>query len=618
MSIQRASRFLPMAAIASLLTIMLLGGCPVAQQPTTPTDEQGQLEPPAAPGADGDLDRPIPPPDLDGDDDQDDSDGDDTAGDGGGAGDDDGGGGASSASVTLDEPAGDLAVRPGTPVNVEFAIYDSQGALVSVEFVLVRDDDADYQPDGSPVLAETLSFQAGNNTYSFDTTKTVSLLLNNGFARLLVGIRYKTVDGQTKFAYASGSLRIDCQEPTGQWIAPTQDLLLSCSTQLDISLSTTDNRPVTVKVLLDPDQTPVNGNEWTLISNTELPAGTNVPLNSTVNLQAFPAGNYYYYVTVSDGIEPPFSFYAQTQGTLRRLGLTDRLIGDFALDQLTNSDKGAILQGFNFNDLAGSSMATVPDLNGDGNDELIIVSRFGKPYFIETDGVGFGEAYMIYGESGRLSGIQKLNAVGKPGNISGLVFPGIRNPLNQKWTEGLSDVTVIDDMDGDDLAEIVFSFPRVESVSLQEQDPTIQHPELVPDIGGMGAYEYNAFYGMIPAWHPDEAQFTRGGIVIVSSHNELLTDPEMVSRKFDRVLDLHEVGQMFNFMNRASLRPYIRQVIVPPLADWGNYGYDPNDGCQDCDPEATGECRDNLDPNNPYEEECTLVVRIWDVWLGGG
>ena len=636
MSIQRVSRFLPTAAIASLMTIILFGGCPVAQQPATPTDGQEQLEPPAAPEPDGDLDRPIPPPDLDGDDDQDDSDGGDIApggGDGGpGGGGGEGDGGPSSASVTVDEPAGDLAVRPGTPLNVEFAIFDYQGALVSVEFVLVRDDDADYQPDGSPVLDETLSFQAGNNTYSFDTTKALGLL-KNGFARLLVGIRYKTVDGQTKFAYASGSLSIDSQAPTGQWISPAQDLLLSRSTQLDVSLSTTDNRLVTVKVLLDPDQTPGNGGEWTLIPDTELSAGTNVVLDRTVNLQIFPSGSYYYYVTVSDGIEPAFGFYAQTQGSLRRLGLTDRLIGDFALDQLTDSNKGAILQGFNFNDLAGSAIDTVPDLNGDGNDELIIVSRFGKPYFIETDGVGFGEAYMIYGSSGRLSGVQKLNAVGRPGSISGLVFPGIRNPMNTKWTEGLSDVCVVSDMDGDDLAELVFSFPRVESLCLTAPDwvgnTPFQHPELLPDEPGMGTLEYDAIDYMGGTWIANRAQFTRGGIVIVSSHNEMLTNPQQVSRKFDRVLDLHEMGQMFNFMVRPGLGTYVRKITPnDPFIDCADCIPQVPDGCvcasDDpnaliCD-EGCGDCGGETD--NPNETEYRSYAGLgsvaWDTWLGGG
>jgi len=608
-----------MAAIASLMTIMLFGGCPVAQQPTTPTDEQEQLEPPAVPGADDDLDRPIPPPDLDGDDDQDDSDGGDIVDGGGGAGGGggEGDGGPSSDLVTVDEPAGDLAVRPGTLLNVEFHIRDPQGALVSVELVLVRDDDG----DGSPVLDETLSFQAGDNIYSFDTTKALGLL-KNGFARLLVGIRYKIVDGQTKFAYASGSLSIDSQAPTGQWISPPQDLLLSRSTQLDVSLSTTDNRPVTVKVLLDPDQTPGNGGDWTLIPDTELSAGTNVVLERTVNLQIFPSGSYYYYVTVSDGIEPAFGFYAETQGTFRRLGLTDRLIGDFPLEDLapdpndptdTGSDHGGILQGFNFNDLAGSSMARVPDLTGDGLDELIIGSRFGKAYIIENNGVGFGEAYMIYGSGGRLRGVQRLNSVGN--TISGLVFPGIRTPLtagiappneSTRWTSGLSDVSVVDDMDGDDLPELVFSFPRVESINLGETDPTIQHPDLQSDVPGMGNLEYNAFYitFMIPVWHPDEAQFTRGGVVVVSSHNEILRNPNLLNRKGDRVFDLHETGQLFNTFRRPGLVPYIRQALTRTQIDG-----EPFTVCADCDDLPPDGCEPGEingvaddDPNRPPDD----------------
>ncbi|HUU97921.1 MAG TPA: hypothetical protein VM487_19465 [Phycisphaerae bacterium] len=625
MSIQRVSRFLPTAAIASLMTITLFGGCPVAQQPTTPTDGQEQLEPPAAPEPDGDLDRPIPPPDLDGDD-QDDSDGGDIAPGGGGGGPggggDEGDGGPSSASVTVDEPAGDLAVRPGTLLNVEFAIFDYQGALVSVEFVLVRDDDADYQPDGSPVLDETLSFQAGNNTYSFDTTKALGLL-KNGFARLLVGIRYKTVDGQTKFTYASGSLSIDSQAPTGQWVSPAQDLLLSRSTQLDVSLSTTDNRPVTVKVQLDPDKTVGNGGEWTLIPDTVLSAGTNVVLQRTVNLQIFPAGSYYYYVTVSDGIEPAFGFYAQTQGSLRRLGLTDRLIGDFALDQLTDSNKGAILQGFNFNDLAGSAVSSVPDLTGDGRDELVIVSRFGKPYIIETQGVGFGEAYLVYGGAGRLHGAQKLNSVGG-GSISGLNFSGIRNPLNTKWTEGISDVTVVPDMDGDELPEIVFSFPRVESINLGETDTTVQHRLLLPEEPGMGNLEYDATVS--GSWAPNEAQFTRGGIVVVSSHNQMLTNPGQLSRKFGRTLDLHETGQMFSSMSRPSLELYLRNSVPDPLDPYGCENCIPEDPfgcvCVDDDPDndppecesGCGDCPyDDVDGDVPEETGYNRYYMIWDV-----
>ena len=85
----------------------------------------------------------------------------------------------------------------------------------------------------------------------------------------------------------------------------------------------------------------------------------------------------------------------------------------------------------------------------------------------------------------------------------------------------------------------------------------------------MGDYEYNAYHNAgdpasfdTPVWHTDEAQFTRGGIVIVSSHNQMLQDNSTWTRHGDRVLDLHEVGQMFEWMRRASLACYIREVFI--------------------------------------------------------
>lgn len=241
---------------------------------------------------------------------------------------------------------------------------------------------------------------------------------------------------------------------------------------------------------------------------------------------------------------------------------------------------------------------------------------------------------MIYGSSGRLSGVQKLNAVGRPGNIPGLVFPGIRNPLNTKYTEGLSDVCVVPDMDGDDLPEIAFCFPRVESINLGVSHPAFQHPELFPDEPGMGGYEYDAIDYMGPSWIPNKAQFGRGGIVLVSSHNEMLTNPEQWSRKFDRVLDLHEVGQMFSWMTRASLAPYLRKVVpnvpfldcfdcIPQVPDpCVCESEDPNaviceEGCGDC-----GGIAENLEETE-YEswapsDGSPLGGVAWDSWLGGG
>ena len=584
------TRFLPLVTVTGLTAIVLLGGgCPVAQQPTIPAEEQEQLEPPVTPEPDGDLDRPIPPPDVDGGDDQDDSGGGDIVGGGGGTG-----AGGNALLVTVSGPTEDLRVRPGTLVEVHFGIFDALGALTAVDLLLVRDADGDHQPDGSPVFEETLSFQAGSNSYSYNTTQ-AQHLLENGFARFLVGIRYQTVDGQAESAYAPGSLSIDSQVPTAEWISPNQDLLLRRSAQVQVRLFTTDNRPLIVRVRLDPDLTPDNGNQWPFIGDTDLPAGTS-ELNTSVYLGGFPVGTYHYHVTVSDGVKPPVSFYAQTQGSTRVLMLTNRLAGDFDLNQLTDSDAGVILQGFNFSDLAGSSMAAVPDLDGDGDSELLIVSRFGEPYLINMSGIGFGEAYLLYGD--RLRGARSLNAVGslEDNGIPGLAFPGMRMPMNKTWTEGISDVVVLDDMDGDDLPEMVFAFPRVESLSLADpafgSDGTpYQHPDLLAHPPRLGELEFSvARENGYSGWTVNRAQFTRGGIVIVSSHNAILYNAGILNRRGDRVIDLHEVAQTFTSMSRGTLVPYIAAAVPN----------DPYLRCENCE----GDESDDNDPGCPNAENC--------------
>jgi hypothetical protein len=584
MFIHASSKMLLLTLTTGLTAAALLSGCPTAQQPTVPADNQEEVQAPAPPASDGDLLRPTLPSSP-----EEEPEGGATA-DGGGRDD------SGSIFIAVVEPESDVAVRPSTPVDVRFILYDSQGAMLTVQLVLARDDDADGEADGPPVFAETLSFHTGQNLHQLDTTQAQGLL-QDGFGRFLIGLRCETVYRQTQTLYAPGSLSIDSQVPTAEWISPDQDLLLNCSECVQVRLSATDNRPVTVQVCLDPDLVPSNGNQRTLIPEAQLPAGTS-ELSRSVDLQGFPLGTFYYGVTVSDGIEPTCSFYAHSQGTPRVLVLTNRLVGEFDLNQLADSDQGAVLQAFNFNDLAGSSMAAVPDLDDDGDGELLIASRFGEPYLINESGIGFGEAYLLYGDSQRLRGIRSLNAVGNPGQsgIPGLVFPGIRMPMNRTWTEGIADALVLNDMDGDDLPELVFGFPRVESLALNDpafgyDGTAYQHPDLLAHPPELGELEFSvARENFYSGWTVNRAQFTRGGIVIVSSHNEILMDHDLLNRRGDRVVDLHEVGQTFTSMVRSQLIPYIALVGADgPLLR-----------CEDCEPDES----DENDPGCPDAENC--------------
>lgn len=636
-----SSRFLnapvlSLVVIIGLLSITLAGGCPGPQTPTTPTDQEEETTPTTPTTPDDGLEEPITPPNFD----------DDTTSSGNGSsistnpedqGNGGGGGGSGQTEpglvmITVDEPSEPLGVRPGTIITVEFELLDVSGSVKSGELLLARDVDQDGVADGNAILKLPIVITAGTNAVEFDTGVTVGLLAN-GLGHFVLGVGVTTESNEVKTKYSqNATITVDAVEPTVTWVGAgsppyipldRDDHLVNRDTDWTIKLSTADNSAHTVSIIFDNDDDPSNGNVGEFVTGEEFAAGSAVR-SFTQSLQGRYQGVNYYRVIVSDGIDPPVDYYLENPFTanLARLSLTDRLIGTFELERLAETpsnpqdSKGVIMQGVNFNDLAGSSMVSVPDLNGDDASELIIGARYGKPNLATYEGQGWGEAYMIYGQGSRLSGVGELNSVGT--SIDGLTFRGIRVRQNQSDTLGLADITVIDDMDGDELPEVVFSFPRAESITLGMSDPAIQLPELAPDEPGMGLYEYNAYHNAgdpagfdSPVWNANEAQFTRGGIVIVSSHNEMLTDNDTVTRKLDRVLDLHEVGQMFNFMTRASLACYIREVHIEDPST-----IDPNGpGCYDCD-DSVGEC--GGDPNNAEETEYTYVMRYWDVWLGGG
>jgi len=251
----------------------------------------------------------------------------------------------------------------------------------------------------------------------------------------------------------------------------------------------------------------------------------------------------------------------------------------------TGSIKGAVFRGYNFGDNAGSAMMLADDYDGDGARDVVIVAQFGKPFLFSQGGRGAGEAYFIYGRSTKFSGDYDLNNVGQP-TLPGVIMPGIMpnpneptepngqagrsipytpdvvspQPVEPFATEGLRSVMLIPDQDGDGKMEIAFGVPWCNSYSLKYQggfnDPVVS-----------GRLENNG-------------HFLRGGIVIVSSQNPLLTNRTAISRHLDRVLQLQEVGQAFTDVglvippywvptDSCSNQDYLGPIFGDP--PWGGY-----------------------------------------------
>ncbi|HUU82233.1 MAG TPA: hypothetical protein VM243_01895 [Phycisphaerae bacterium] len=214
-------------------------------------------------------------------------------------------------------------------------------------------------------------------------------------------------------------------------------------------------------------------------------------------------------------------------------------VGSFAEDTGEDLAAGAIFEGVQPEDNLGSAFAPVGDLDSDGNDEFLIAARFGKPFFANAEGIGHGEAYLIYGQRNRLAGRYNVNSVGT--TLRGVTFTGIRTRQGNTETDGLSDVASIPDVDEDGKRELVFGYPFVESRG-HNVDPDqngVKDPEILSSLE-----------------RPN--QFLRGGIVIVSSTNSILRSPEggtpvinldLVGQRFERTCVLYEPGTDDEFVD---------------------------------------------------------------------
>jgi hypothetical protein len=201
-------------------------------------------------------------------------------------------------------------------------------------------------------------------------------------------------------------------------------------------------------------------------------------------------------------------------------------VGDLADydPDVQSQPSGAVFEGHNFEDNAGSAFTGGEDFNADGIDDFVMVARYAKPEFINPSGIGEGEAYLIRGKTSRYQGSYDVNQVGTA-QIPGVVMSGIPTPIDLTFTPprttyGIASVFLATDADGDGVGELIFGFPYASSNRRDSNDLT------APLV------------------------FQNGGVVILSSQNTAIQG-QGTSDSAGRRIRLQDVGQNFEERNVA-------------------------------------------------------------------
>ena len=414
-------------------------------------------------------------------------------------------------SVEVLTPASNLSITGGTQVEVNWRAFAStRFSLLNV----IIDEDED--PDNANEIDFFSNLPLTDSSVLLDTTT-----LERG--TYTVGVTVEEVGRIVAFGYAPGRIIID-ERPDLYFTSPRDnfayDRSLSINPSFDVAWSVRDvDSDVTVEIYLDPDEE-VNGNEVKLHVSGEIPAsGTHTTDRFSFELPttAFEPGTYRLLALVDDG-QQRFDFYAPS-----RIRLRARLSGPIDLRDLhlpSTQIAGAVFEGFNPRDNAGSFVKSITDIDSDGYKDFIILAQFGKPrYGSTTQRTGIGEAYVIYGRAKRFAGVINLNSTGAL--FRGEVYAGVpelNDPIRP--TRGITSFTMLSDWDGDGVREMAFGVPFVDSLEVSNFSGAGFADDLAPlDVNG----------------------YFRTGAVVIAAGSSLRPDLDFPGRN---VFNLAEFGTL--------------------------------------------------------------------------
>lgn len=361
------------------------------------------------------------------------------------------------ASVQVLTPVDNLSITGGTPVEVNW----TPTAVTRTSVISVVVDEDDDPNNGNEVVAVS-NLALTEKTWLLDTT-----VLQQGTYR--VGVAMWDIGQIVTWGYAPGLVTID-QRPQLFFLQAAEatvqsgrgdvsfDRTAAINPHFTVSWELDDpDSTDTVDIYLDPDDQP-NGDE-VLLFHSSNQAGDSFSFDLPTT--AFEPGVYRVLALVSDGSNT-FPFYAP--GTIR---LRARLAGVIDLRDLDLGDTpiaGAVFEGFNPRDNAGSFMATAGDIDADGFGDFLMVAQFAKPsYVVNTRRTGVGEAYLIYGRPERFRGVVNLNSTGVL--MRGEIYQGVAEmPDPIRPTRGVASFTVLSDWDNDGVREFAFGLPFTDSL----------------------------------------------------------------------------------------------------------------------------------------------------------
>jgi len=400
------------------------------------------------------------------------------------------------------------------PFLLQFTVTVAAGEVAFIDLF----HDTDNNPDnGFTLIPGAINLPSATTSFAFPTD------LPEGTYRVGAVARQGSLDAV--IAYAVGAISV-IRTPTLTVTAPNTSVPIRPLGPLDGSDTTT--------VVWTTNVPPGAGTVDVFarsVDSSDIPFGPEIPVlepsSAAVTSAEFgseTSGRFQLSVRILFD-DPSFATLVRTAPEFVRVSSAPAVLWIGSLADADPPFEGAIFEGVNFEDNAGTSFAQVEDLNGDDIDEFVIAARYGKPFFTNPTGVGAGEAYLVFGSSPARTGSFNLNNLGNV-NLPGVTFTGIRPPQAfADFTSGLSSVSRIPDVDGDGRAELVFGFPW--TASRGHNASPIQ--DGVVDPRSLDTLER-------------EYQFERGGIVMVSSRNNAISSPSTLNS----VIELDLVGQDFD------------------------------------------------------------------------